>query len=193
MLAGIMAVSMLAGCKTATEPTEEPEVTPVTGAAAVINAELNDKKDTIEFENDTKLQGVLADYFAENNLQVGYMKNTDTSVKWFDGSAGDSSIDTVVQKLMGASGKFAAINASNTSEKTYAEVYALNGKMLTEENALKLVGQYIDGAAVTLPDDSTSKTFDYSGTVAAMKAETKGGTESVWVVAVTITQTPADK
>ena len=194
-LAGILAVSMLTACgdKGSSSSEGETEVSPVTGVAATINAELDEKADIISFTNDSKLQNVLADYFKQNTLKVGYMNNTDTTVKWFDGSAGDSTIDTVVQKMIGADGKFAStIVAGNTSEKTGVEVYALNGKKLTEENALKLVGQYIE-SNVNLPKDNATKTFDYAGSVAAVKAETKGGTESVWVVAVAITQTPSDK
>ena len=51
-LAGIMAVSMLAGCKdNPTSTVAHQPVTPVTGAAAIVNGELNAKKDVISFSD----------------------------------------------------------------------------------------------------------------------------------------------
>ena len=83
----------------------------------------------------------------------------------------------------------------NTSKKSGVEVYILSAKKLTQENALKLVGQHLD--ELTLPEEGTSsaadKIYNYAGSVAMLKAESEGKTESAWVIAVTITQTPSAK
>ena len=71
-LAGIMAVSMLAGCNgsssSSSEPTTPPET--VTGVAATINANLDDKKDVVSFTNDDAVQNLLKTYFSNNHLSL---------------------------------------------------------------------------------------------------------------------------
>ena len=77
-LAGIMAVSMLAGCGEAassSEPTTPPET--VTGAAAAINAELDNNKDKISFDNDSVLQNLLTDYYAKIPIPAGWAAGVD--------------------------------------------------------------------------------------------------------------------
>ena len=198
MLAGIMAVSMLAGCKSGDKnstDSETPEVTPVTGAAAVINAELDEKKDQISFVNDEKLGSLLSQYCTANFTKPTdldkYQNITDRATAY------ESTIGNWATNLYGADGCgfTSVIKDSNTSAKTGLEVYVMSGDLLTEENALRLIGQYIDGTGVTLPKESsdTNKSYSYTGTVAAVNAETKGKTENVWVIGITITQTPADK
>ena len=197
-LAGIMAVSMLAGCNGASSnPTDEPEVTPATGTAALINAELDSKKDIIEFKDDSKLQDALTTYFKSNPIDNNILANvddngTDVYAAYGQGMAG---VDDFVKSAMGVDGKISkVINDTNTSAKTGFDVYVVSAKNFVEENALKLVGQYIDNNSyVTLPEDNATKNYSYTGTVAAINATTKGGTAGVWIVAVTITQTPSDK
>lgn len=196
-MSGVMAVSMLAGCKTATEPTEEPEVVPASGAAALLNAELDAKKDVISFTDDAELRDALTTYFKSNPITkdiLGYVDDNGLSVYQANGQ-GMSGIDAFVQTMIGADGKIAnVINASNTSAKTGFDVYVVSGKNFVEENALKLVGRYIDSTSVVLPEDNgTTKDYSYTGTAAAINATTKGGTAGVWIVAITVTQTPADK
>ena len=197
MLAGVMAVSMLAGCSGKTEEkpgTENPEVTPVTGAAAVVNAELDDKKDIIEFGNDAGLQSVLTNYFEKNvnkpSDMTGYQSKTTVSPE-----NGQGAMMQALSKVTGykVDGFYYDIVNDNTSKTTAMEVYVLSGKLLTEENALKLVGQHLDTVSMPEEDTSGNKRYSYTGNVAAVNAQTKGKTENVWVIGVTITQTPADK
>ena len=194
MLAGIMAVSMLAGCKTATEPTEEPEVTPVTGAAAVVNAELDNNKELIEFSNDADLQNVLSNWFEKNVNKPSDMNSYQDKVT----VSPEDGRGPMMQALMGVTGYkvggfYYNIVNTNNSKTTAMEVYVLSGNLLTEENALMLVGQHLD--TVNLPEDKNDgdKSYSYTGSIAAVNAKTKGETENVWVIGVTITQTPADK
>ena len=58
-LAGVMAVSMLAGCATKAPETDDNKGTVVTtGSAAVVEA-FNDKQETVEFASDATLQSAL--------------------------------------------------------------------------------------------------------------------------------------
>ena len=70
MLAGVMAVSMLAGCSTTSnepqEPTTPPTTTPVSGKSAVFEAQLSDLADMkITMEDNADLQAAL-DTAAQN-------------------------------------------------------------------------------------------------------------------------------
>ena len=206
MLAGIMAVSMLAGCKTATEPTEEPDVTPVTGVAATVNGELDENAKKISFTEDSVLTNLLTSYYKENPIG----KTT-----W---TAGHADLQTVgADKLWDAVEDLYSVKKTDSDKitinkhtwltkagsKTFANIYWVNSDFVTKEDAMRMVGQKMDG--LTLPADNkytdTSNMKDvaadldytYTGTVAAIEAESKGGTESIWVIAVTITQTATDK
>ena len=205
MLAGVMAVSMLAGCsgKTEEKPGEEvPEVTPITGAASVINSQLDNKKDQIEFNNDAELGNLLTQWCNANLKKPSDLKdyqdntvaiNTPNVNGYNDGEK----VAKWAQNLYGADGVGIAgvIKNNNTSKKTALEVFIMSGKLLTEENALRLIGQYVDSANVNLHEDSGNgdTSYSYTGSVAAVNAQTKGKTENVWVIGITITQTPADK
>ena len=208
MLAGIMAVSMLAGCKTATEPTEEPDVTPVTGVAATVNGELDENAKKISFTEDSVLTNLLTNYYKENPIKKGM---------W---TAGHADLQTVsANKLWDAVEDLYSVTNPNSDtitidetnwlkkagSKTFANIYWVNSDFVTKEDAMRMVGQAMDGmelpkdnavaadAAVGAPAVAADLDYTYTGTVAAIEAESKGGTESVWVIAVTVTQTATDK
>ena len=76
----------------------------------------------------------------------------------------------------------------------------LNDDYYSEEEALKLVGQYL--AKLNLPEDNTDVAgvkntqvvnYSYTGTVAAVKAESKSGAESMWVIMVSINRDSAKR
>ena len=71
MLAGIMAVSMLAGCSNGTKDDDndmdDTITTTATGAAALLNDELSQaSKNIVKFTNDSKLNDTLAKVTAES-------------------------------------------------------------------------------------------------------------------------------
>ena len=203
-LAGIMAVSMLAGCGEAassSEPTTPPET--VTGAAATINEELDKNARQISFTENNQVANWLTDYYSNNNVTFANANAAATDVA--TGKVADNtSVANGVKALLNAenydfvasgNANVSVLGTVNNKEITNVAVYVLNAEKLTESNALKLVGQYIDD--LDLPEEGTGtaveKNYTYSGTVAAIEASTKGETSSVWVIAVTITQTPSDK
>ena len=141
MLAGIMAVSMLAGCKSATEPTEEPEVTPVTGAAATVNGELDANKDKINFTDNTVLTNLLTNYYKENPID---------STKWNAGNVsltatGDAKLIEAANEVLGVAGDISTMKSTQTGSKTYLDIYYVNSDFVTKEDALRMAGQYVDG------------------------------------------------
>ena len=205
MLAGIMAVSMLAGCgEASSNSTETPDVTPVTGVAATVNGELDKNAKKVSFTDDSVVTNLLTNYFKENPVEAGnWTSATDAEAKhtgWYTG------LQDTIKAVIGAKnenhqgmGDFAD-DGSNVG--TYFSMYVLNSDVLTQEDALRMVGQNIDsldlpteGAVYDTGSTQTAKNkdFSYTGTVAAIEAESKGGTESVWVIVATITQTSADK
>ena len=206
-LAGIMAVSMLAGCKdgsSSSEPTNP--VTPVTGAAAIVNNELSNNKDNVSFTDNSILTDLLANFYKENPIKV------DT---WTAGNAklvpatGDKLWDAVMG-LYDVEAKNNIDYASNrilwlesAGSKTYCNIYWVNNDFVTKDDALRMVGQTMDNfalpkdnyvkAATNVAEKKATLDYTYTGSVAAIEAQSKGGTESVWVIAVTVTQTATNK
>ena len=203
MLAGIMAVSMLAACgEASSNSTETPDVTPVTGVAATVNGELDKNAKKVNFTEDSILTNLLTNYYKENPIDVG---------TW---NAGHAALQDVLAAhegdLWDAVNDLYAVNSTNVEalntdtnwlddagSKTFCSIYWVNNDFVTEEDAMRMVGQKMD--AVKLPSDNKTDAvpadldYTYTGTVAAIEAESKGGTESVWVIAVTVTQTATDK
>ena len=208
-LAGIMAVSMLAGCKdgsSSSEPTNP--VTPVTGAAAIVNNELSNNKDNVSFTDNSILTDLLANFYKENPIKVGI---------WTAGNA--NLVEAEATKLWDAVKDLYDVDDKNNIDdisdynswlesagsKTYCNIYWVNNDFVTKDNALRMVGQEMDN--FTLPKDNYVKAdtqhgvsgqkatldYTYTGSVAAVEAQSKGGTESIWVIAVTVTQTATNK
>ena len=207
MLAGIMAVSMLAGCKsgTNTDP-ETPDVTPVNGAAAVVNSELDKNKEKISFTDNNVITGLMQDYFEENHIA-----SSDWTANVSDLSSVNSKYTKLVEAIRDVLGNVPAnnnaianIGSNNTGKQTYVNVYVVNNDFVSKDNALRMVGKYIDG--VDLPKDDyrpaihtvqvehkAENDYSYTGTISAIEAKSEGGSESVWVIAVSVTQTASKK
>ena len=195
-LAGIMAVSMLAGCSNNGSSSSEPETetNPVSGAAAAINGKLDDNKGKISFTEDSAAYNMLETYFANNTITLADAKTTETTVQM--NTATEIALADGICKMLGVEGYYfnnSSLKNTNDKENSGVEVYLLSGKLLTEDKVMEQVAEYID--TLTFSKENSAQTMDYSyaGKVAVIKAESKGKTESAWVVAVTITQTPADK
>ena len=207
MLAGIMAVSMLAGCgEASSNSAETPDVTPVTGVAATVNGELDKNAKKISFTEDSVLTNLLTSFYKENPIGSG---------TWTAGHADLQKVNA--EKLWDAvedlysvtepSSDAIVINQSNwlkeAGSKTFANIYWVNSDFVTKEDAMRMVGQKMDGLTLpadnkytdgaTMKDVAADLDYTYTGTVAAIEAESKGGTESVWIIVVSITRTVADK
>ena len=202
MLAGVMAVSMLAGCKgSANSGEEENPVVPTTGVVAYANdaVSADDKEDykVSGFTASTNLDSILKDLasstgdFSETNIKAAYQ------------NVPNATLNTTVQKklndkldgLLDADGKFDEIPADNVSEK-YGYIYTASGKLTQEEAVSKMVGKFADEVLDAVETDavanSTTKTkFDpaYSAEVSVVRVSSSSASdESAWVLAIVLTQ-----
>ena len=192
MLAGIMAVSMLAGCKSGTTPNtdDKPEVTPVAGVAAAINNELDKNKDALSFTEDTSLENVLLAHFASKPIDAAYWDN-----RAIDNMAGHyAAINGIVKADETAGDVAEMLESKDTDEKTTGlMLFAANQEMFDQASVLKFVGQQIDELELASVNKANKKSYNYTGSVAVVEAESKGGEESIWVIAIEVTKDLADR
>ena len=194
MLAGIMAVSMLAGCKTANEPTDDSsssEVSTVSDAATAINAALDEAKETISFTGSDELANAVKTYFNNHPIKGDYWKD----LAWDEMESQASNIATI----LGVDPSRADVSSvtkwlegkDNNSKETGLVVYAFNQKYNNEDAVLKYVGKMID--EVDYADDYASNTKDnkkysYSGNAEIVEVKSANGDVSLWVVAIQFTK-----
>ena len=134
MLAGIMAVSMLAGCKdgaSSNKPTE-PDVDPVdTSFAASVNNELSDEqKALVSFTSSTELANalnVVAKMIPSSTLD----NNTPAYIR-----ASDAIMDEFLDLIEGDVVGFSSVKNDVDKDQTYADIYVVPGNY-TEEGMLK--------------------------------------------------------
>ena len=194
MLAGIMAVSMLAGCKTATKPTDDSsssDVSTVSDAATAINAELDEAKETIKFDGSDELAGAVKTFFNNHPIKGDYWKN----LKW--GEMKDQAGD--IATILGVDPSRATrrdvevwpSDDSNNKKETGLIVYAFNQKYNNEDAVLKYVGKMIDEIDYADDYDQTTvdnKKYSYSGNAEIVEVKSANGDVSLWVVAVQLTK-----
>ena len=193
-LAGIMAVSMLAGCNGSNggnNGSSSSEVTTVSGAAAAINAELDENKELISFSEDSSLDNVVKAYFASNPIAANNWKKTDKEE--LTNAANDINNVIGADKYQLADLELVLGRKSDTDEISGLVVYGFNAKMFTQSAALKYIGQYIDHMSIGEENSTGSKNYTYDGIVSVTEVKSKGNEESVWVVAIEITKDLADK
>ena len=168
-LAGIMAVSMLAGCKDGTNQ-EEPgssssEVTTVSGAAEGLNSALLQNNDVIKFENDAELDRDLEAYFSANPINGDHWKLS-TTVEW---AADNTKLANYIGVTHTDYANFKGLVEYKTDSTNFLEARAVvgmfNSKVFTKADALKYVGNAIDNMefATDATDKNDGKEFVYSG------------------------------
>ena len=179
MLAGVMAVSMLAGCQTTSndQPTQPEEPTnPVTGYSAVLESKLSaHAQDKIDMSDDADLTAAL-DYVVGNvgnNAITQEFLSTmqDGRINYIEGSDADvlRLVNTKLYDKMSAKAEWAGaaytvisnLNPTNdpdaynyyTKEDVNAVLlYAVDGGVELE-NAIEQVANSIDQAIVDLTDE----------------------------------------
>ena len=195
-LAGIMAVSMLAGCNGAASSGDDNETTttPVDNSfAASVNAEMNDKqKAIVTFESSADLVSAVnavADKFNSSELDVAitdWTKNK-TILKDFRDMLDADAVDGVSSDW-----------EDNNSKRTAADIIIVPGKY-TEEGLAKEIATYLGDKVVkntVMPngDNVGGKMYKYTytGDLAVTKVESLNGKVSAYVVGVVIEQTPTE-
>ena len=204
MLAGVMAVSMLAGCKgSANSGEEENPVVPTTGIVADANGVLtDDQKEIFSYVGSTNLDAILkeiaanTDNLSEKEISDAYKAFTIT------GPHGDlgTALNKKLEGLKAASGEFTNAPANGKSQ-SYGWVYTISGKM-TQTEAVEATAKFFAGY---MNDETSVKTVvkyndadynaEYSVEISAVKASNNSNVdgESAWVIAVVVTQTLGDK
>ena len=205
MLAGIMAVSMLAACGstgTETDPTE-PE-TPATGVSAQFASYLLDK-DAVAFSDNAENQNVLAKAVTkvEDSDIKSFVKSNTGVVK---AGEADDALAEVMKNVMyaGWTNTLTKDVVTNITRKnTYIGFYVAPGAM-NQNDVLKQVAGQLDNnlnSDVLVEDNYDDEvvgdvyyTYDYTGSVSIDKVETKDGAASVYfvLVSVTVDATPVE-
>ena len=222
MLAGVMAVSMLAGCSNASVKPEEPTdpETPASSAAVdTLYSELTGsaKKNVTAVANaelDAALTNAVnkywdynsdADYGKDNVFRhIGYDYLTDVR----NGRIGDAVKSAVGADYKDMSDPKGFSNAEEAKDRSVVEVFAIAAST-SDEYALELLAERIDWAVSNLPTeggkDQNSWTnegdnkpnYDYSYTISASVTEktvTFAGVEQgVKYVAVMLNKTATEK
>ena len=208
MLAGIMAVSMLAGCKSGTpdsKPNEGEEENTASGYSAMLGEKAadmlkaNDRDDKFTFTDDSDDQKALKEAILSNTVE----QNIDNAVKgvnikgaWESGEAGAVAVDVAFRNKVSA-GKFDIADLDTVgfsmNDTTFANVWVANGSVDMDsvmDYIYDDVESYLKGADTTyawVDVGDVNYTYDISVSVenVALKYDTtKSG--SVNFIAVTV-------
>ena len=200
MLAGVMAVSMLAGCegKAADNDSDGDKgngTTQTTGVSAVVYENLSQaSKNIVKLSDDASLnaslQKVVDDYLnvadASNMYANGFVDSNSAIITNLKAEL----IDAMDCKDWGTQFTATADKAETRVNMAYA------GKGMSDKAVLEEVADWIDQGLSTMPTDGASYTYTYTGSVSIADKtfeDTNGVSRTVKVVAVSITQTPTKK
>ena len=187
-LAGVMAVSMLAGCAGKTGTTENEGTTVVAGSSIV--TAFNDGQDTVTFSSDSKMESAVAGAVKANG----------------DATTMDK-IKSYIQTLTGLTSKTLATATTSNDDLTdgmtktqwYGKAYA-GSSYWTEADAINAAVRDMKDVVKDLDENTrdgkkqgdTYYEFSYTGTVALTSYVEVDGT-TTYFVTYTITQTAAKK
>ena len=198
MLAGVMAVSMLAGCSNGTKDDgsdmDDAITTTATGAAALLNDELSQaSKNIVKFTNDSKLNDALAKVTADlsvSNLQNAYLAGETADAELVEEIAAFKYLNC---KTYSAPGDMTTVK----DKTTYVVVFSV-GNGVTDNGAVKAiaddVNNFIEGVPTHGANGSNNYNYTYTGAVSVVSKtfeNSLGTSRTVKYVAVTLTQTPA--
>ena len=203
MLAGVMAVSMLAGCKgSANSGEEENPVVPTTGIVADANGVLTDaEKEIFSYVGSANLDTILKEIAADTkNLDEDEIT---AAYKNFKPGTQDQELNKKLRdKLEGlkSNGTFTSAPANGKSQ-SWGWVYTISGKM-TQTEAVEATAKYFAGymdketnVKTVVDYNGAEYNAEYSVEISAVKASNNSNVdgESAWVIAFVVTQTLGDK
>ena len=203
-LAGIMAVSMLAGCNGASSSSSE-NTAPATGLVGKVIENLSEdvtKKVTFTAGSDlqTTLNKMVAYYGSDKNTLIDDF--TDTNLVKFDDDLETAELPAVdateVDKDDDAvsTAKVVTVNSSDANEDYVAKLIAAEIEDdYVMENYTKLAGLPVKGddlkSSSTVSAADCYYTFTYTGEIAVAAIDDVVNHNTVYVVAYTVTRTPA--
>ena len=194
-LSGVMAVSMLAGCKGATPDNGDQEQTPVTSNAVAV---MNDAQKVVEFKADGNFDSALAaakekaSYANVSKAKLSATLVTDSDTVWKELDkklpVGELLDNTAISFEKNSGVKVGSVN-------TQTALYVIESDGFNEDAALKLVAATLKDAAypefIQIGTAGTYYAATYEGNVSvASVSETDAGkTESAYYIAISVTQT----
>ena len=199
MLAGIMAVSMLAGCKSG-NPSSDPEtpVTPTGLAANVMNELSKNVTDKVSFTVDGELQKTVENFVVSKRSDVSALKTAFTAANLhaFNPDVSDNVILANAFNTDAAAKKTESMTGAWYLDKTYvnlSDVYV--AKQLASK--IESVSVYDTNKAIKdLPDYSATFSneyrydFEYTGEIAVVEVEDAVTGDITYFAAFSITLTP---
>ena len=198
MLAGVMAVSMLAGCSgngSNNNNNDDPVVVPGVNVANVISQLDSDTTDKVTFSADNTLQnalndgvqdfGILSLGFNENQIitYVGTLANVETTSNNAFSTGSNTADDE--QTVM-----HAGVVDTNGMNDTYA-LRELADAIDTSVASVTTMVENSLGANAQVQDGDTYYTYEYTGELAIAKVESVSG-ESSYIFVYTIDRTPTE-
>ena len=211
MLAGVMAVSMLAGCgegssSSSSEPTNP--VTPVaTGIAGAVNAARNDyAKNSLKLTyNESSslaeiLQTVAQDKYGKDSKAVENIAGSDGYADAKMVAANDAMYSKISSKLAGGAVAANANNVSALAKGTYkyVRIFTVGGNYSIQAAGNMIAtsaDKDLNGLVDEMPLQDTNNTLkaSYTADIAAVKVTSNVDSKvNAWVVAVVYTQTVAN-
>ena len=204
MLAGIMAVSMLAGCKTGT--TTDDEKNPTTPATPSVVTYANDalnaaQKEVFTFKANADLDTILkdvatsADNFSSDEIETVFGSfDVHSSIGIAnDGKACDDMKNKVSEKLSGQRvdtfGALKILPADEASQKV-VQVLSISGGIEEELAVKKMVKAYAEYITEDyMPRNVGEYACTYSADISVVKVASPEHTDNTaWVMAVVVTQ-----
>ena len=208
MLAGVMAVSMLAACGD-NSSTTTPVVPPVDDntATSAISAALNDQlfskqADLLSFESNSKLASLL-DRIAEDDEDF---EIRDTLVNGagrptlLNPTGVDADIANIVNAAFNGTNPDvnmtnADIDTTHDDNRAYLYVYTVDGSMQDVDQIARAVMNGVNGLqehvydVVGIVDNGTrSQDYEYKGYAEMVKITNDNSSDTAWVVAVLVEQ-----
>ena len=216
MLAGVMAVSMLAGCSNGTKPDDDKKDPVVnTGLTGSVIAALDkDTTDVVPFAEDASLKTALEKMVKDAG--VGIIGNTVTEKELTEALL---DIDNSLGEYKGLSSVYTGNSGSEATDKeeeTSVWVYVLNAPGVDDSYAVNQIAAQIENKAVAfsgagtnlvgnvkcadLPDQSKTYTdadgkeywynFEYTGKISVVEGDSATTGQNFYVVAYSVTRTP---
>ena len=207
MLAGVMAVSMLAGCGEGSSSSSEPTTPPVTttGLAAALNDARTKyaKEIGLTYEEDSTLASILStvahDKFDKDPTTLENLAGTNSfgGVNLYNNTKHDEMLDKISDKLIGGvkewkAGGATTLTASGTFN--YMNLYTVGGNYSIEEVGNMIAKAHANDIEaedwLPLRHNNNNLVADYTADVASVKVTSADDASvSLWVVAVVYTQT----
>ena len=201
MLAGIMAVSMLAGCKTADNNGEEenPVVPVASDAVTYANDALSAKeKEVMTFSGNTELDALLKKVATNpDNFNTAAIEQMSTTYELESNLSGDKKSWELHNKVAdGLTGQRSALfedfkeaPVDKVSQKVV--VTGIVSGNLDEKTAVQMfVDAYAENFTDNFPATITGYACDYAGEISIVKvASPEHSDKTAWVMAIVATQT----